>query len=224
MGTIITDLIESIWLDIKIKKPYNVYNKEIYNIFYKNHQHLLIQTPPVSLPYSYSVYNDKCFIMDVIIDDEKFLNMLRRTIYHISSRIGILTDFQKDKNIIRLRNDNIASLKIFNANKELIDIRNLSRYDRIRAIFQIDKIIHDSDKNHTIFYLKVVQIRKEWQQGHDVIAEGKCLIASDPSQVRPLSQTSPRPISRPPPPPPRLPPPPPPRLPPPPPPPLPLAL
>ena len=188
---------------LKVKKPYQVYLSSIFNITY-NDGPLLIQTPWASLPYSYSIYDNKYFSMDILIDDESFLVMYRRLIKFIYSVLKMDGCFGLDENKLRLKNENVQSIAVFNNLMQKINLMNVTRFDVVKVIFQIDKFISkpSNTPKQSELSLKVIQIMKKWQN-FDLV-DKECLIR----QQQPLIKF------KPPPPPPKLPPPPPPPIPP----------
>lgn len=151
---------------IKIKKPYFVDNNNIFNIYYDDGP-LLIQSPVCYLPKPYKIIDGKSLEMDIIFNDTKFLllldninNFIYDTInkHFESENIKMYKITQDGEFIINIKNYNYDTIKVFNVDKLVISIQNLSKYDRIKSIFQIEKCI--GNKKESWFYFKIFQILK----------------------------------------------------------------
>jgi hypothetical protein len=151
--------------DIRIKKPYIISTKKIFNIFYKNEDLLLIQTPECYLPFNYHLYDNRYLQLELVLlnslDEFKILlDLITSYLYNKISKyyaINPIKPILQDSRI-RLSNNNYDTIRVFNNKKTLIDIRNLSKEDRVKCIFQIEKIV--IDKNETSIKIKIFQIKK----------------------------------------------------------------
>lgn len=151
---------------IKIKQPYFVDNNNIFNIYYDDGP-FLIQTPVSFLPNTYNIIDGRSLEMDIIFNDKNFLLLLdniNNFIYNTinkhfgSENIKMYKIYNNDEYILNIKNYNYDAIKVFNADKLIISIQNLSKYDRIKSIFQIEKYINSKKKSW--FYFKIFQILK----------------------------------------------------------------
>lgn len=168
---------------IRIKKPYYVHGKLVYNIFYENDP-LLCQTPISSIAYNYMVFDNKYFQIDIEISQKEFIDKITSIMQNICQRLKIKDKIIKDgirlipktdTHLLRLRNENVDSIKVFNNDKQNIDIKNLSRLDRIIAIFQFDKVIVDDQQ--VTFHLNAIQFKKLWLNCDTVSNE--CMVVAE---------------------------------------------
>ena len=148
--------------DVKIKKPYDFnQKKQIFNIYHKDDDPLLIQTPDCFLPFNYNLYDNRYFQMDLVLlkNNEEFVSLLHSIFeyllnkieskYEIKCKKEYITKQQNGSYKLRLINNNHDTIRLFNHKKQLIDLRNLCKEDRVCCIFQIDKVIL-SDYNFSI--------------------------------------------------------------------------
>jgi hypothetical protein len=173
------------WTQIRIKKRCMVSEDiSIFPIVFNNDP-LLIQTPCATLAYQYMLFDNKYFQMDLSINDTLFINMIQKLVSFLLENKAlqqfISTLFLKN-NIqllspslikLRLQNDNVDSIQVFNASRERILLNNISKFDQIYAIFQVDKFV--ICKTNMYFTFKVVQIKKLWLSSGD-LANNKCMI------------------------------------------------
>lgn len=151
---------------VKIKKPYIVDNNNIFNIYYDDGP-FLIQTPVSFLPDTYNIIDGRSLEMDIIFNDKKFVLLLDKINNYIydtinkhfdSENIKMYKIYNNDDYILNIKNYNYDAIKVFNNDKLIISIQNLSKYDRIKSIFQIEKYIFSKKKSW--FYFKIFQILK----------------------------------------------------------------
>jgi hypothetical protein len=153
---------------IKIKVPYEFNNKKIFNVYYNEDDPLLIETPDCYLPYNYNLYDNRYFQMDLVIlnNDAEFTACLDHIISYIHSKIANKYDVSKTcelyhgKNKIKLKNNNFDTIRVFNNNRELIDIKNLSKDDRVKCIIQLDKVFINNKMKSDSINFKIFQIKK----------------------------------------------------------------
>uniref|UniRef100_A0A6C0BDY7 Uncharacterized protein n=1 Tax=viral metagenome TaxID=1070528 RepID=A0A6C0BDY7_9ZZZZ len=153
---------------IRVKKPYCLYRRHIFEIYYgeKNYQFLL-QTPEIMMSYGYQKSNTNSISMDIVFRSGVFVKKINSIIDSVEQKLkrkynDLFNDKQKFhvvfENKIRLKNHDASSITVFNENNSQIALENISRDDKISVILQIDKIIV-YDKFY-IAYLKLVQIKK----------------------------------------------------------------
>lgn len=165
--------------EIKVFKPYTIDERIIVNIGYSHTKPLLIQTPVTSLPFRYNLFDDKYFYMDLVIIEDSFLNIIniiKDTILkskRVRSLIQERTFMAPSGNKFRFRNCDVDSISVFDMEKNRIDIRNIQRDDRIKIIFQIERLVFD--KTSYYFIYKVIQIQKENSACIDPYNQNECM-------------------------------------------------
>lgn len=166
--------------NIRLMMPYQSDDKVFFDVHYKTKgSPLFIQTPSCIVPYKCAIYDDKYVYVDIQLSNNDLDKLIKR-IYNI-----IISKIRKKKFIkrfmykldgsdkqqvdviakvdqsmkMRLRNNNVDSVAVFDNSKQRIDIRNVDRNDKVSVIFQIDRVVTDDD---TIsLNTKLVQIKKE---------------------------------------------------------------
>jgi hypothetical protein len=148
---------------INVKKPYVIENKSYFNIFYEDNL-IFIQTPLCFLPFNYNLYDNRYFQLDlnIIEDDIKFIELLNSILQFIYNKVkkkyNNIKKLDNGSYRIRLKNNNHDTIHAFDINKQLIDLRNISKGDRVKCIFQIEKVILIN--NDASINLKIIQIQK----------------------------------------------------------------
>lgn len=152
---------------IKIKQPYlSSGNKKIFNIHYGN-SCFLLQTPCITLAYKITVYDNNYCTADFLFDDNKSFIMMVESIYdNVCRRISrfeklplhVRSNIKENK--LRVKNDNIDSIKCFDASLNLISYKTLHQHDRIKALIQIQRVLLNIESHELFFHLNVLQIRK----------------------------------------------------------------
>lgn len=155
--------------DIKINKPY-VTNDEryVFNITRTTDNPLVFQTPTGYVPYDFLTINNNRFQIDIIISNPKFIELLKSieeyvisklaNKYNISMCFPLFTELDNNSFKLRFRNGQKNGVKTFNLGKELIQLTDVVKDDKIDVIFQIDRFVC-SDK-YSYFSMKILQIRK----------------------------------------------------------------
>lgn len=157
--------------NISVCKPYSVIeNTHIFNIKYTNNV-FLIQTPVCVIPYSYSLYDNNSFKLDVVTDTSKIYTMLNKCCSYITEKIGKYNEeYVKDKHIteicckvkdkykLSLKNKDASNVYAFNSNEEQISLTTLHTFDRVICLFELKRLVIKNDK---IFWqTNLVQIKK----------------------------------------------------------------
>lgn len=158
--------------NIKILLPYNIENKTYFDIFVKDRDPFLIQTPFCIIPYKYSLYDDKYFSIELLTDSKDFKEMIHFIVDTMIKKISYkFKDLLLNKTInygifskeseykFRLRNPNIDSIFVFDDQHNTIDIRNIEKNDRIQTIFQIEKLLIDNTSISLVS--RLLQIQKK---------------------------------------------------------------
>lgn len=157
---------------IEVKKPYTISdNIFIFDISYDKNP-FLFQTPDCVIPYSYSLYDNKTFKIDVTIKDDAFSTILLDVNKYIEAKITkynktilenkISIDYIKKNNTndcrLRLKNNYVQNVLVYDKTKNQIDITNLQTFDKVVCLFQLQRLI--VQKENYIFQCQVLQIKR----------------------------------------------------------------
>lgn len=184
--------------DIKVKRPFTYIlpskmSQTIFRISYKE-QPLLFQTPVVVIPYSYSLYDNERFSLDVILfkDDPVFSRLIDSTTEYILKKIqkkypvpSILVEPCIFRSRMRFRTNNIDSIMTFDINNRPLDTRCIQTHDRMLCLFSISRFVVGDSKCY--FQLELHQI-KRLESLTSVVSKDTCLISS-PSCTAPVSSS-----------------------------------
>lgn len=153
---------------IKVKKPFITSSgKAVFNIHYNN-QPLVIQTPTGHMSYSYNLYDNQRFQIEIGIDNAKFLKTIEEMCAYIISKIQrfddtiinnkqIINPIKSNQNL-RLYCNHVQECAIFDCEKNSIPITKLRSYDKIQCIFCVERVVVDS--RFVITYTQLHQIKK----------------------------------------------------------------
>lgn len=160
---------------IDVKKPYKVTNDIwIFELSY-NKAPFVFQTPECIIPYSYYMYDNKTFRLDVSITDNEFPQMLsdvnqliqKRVSKYDNSLIGdklyinyIKRSESAESNDYRLRlkNNHIDNVIVFDHEKNRIPVTSLQTFDRIICLFQLQRLIVQKDSY--MFQCQLLQVKR----------------------------------------------------------------
>ena len=89
MNIITSYNIDEVFSNIKIKKPIQFNNKILLNLYDKNEEHLLFQTPIMYLPKNYMYDDTTISILDLCeYNDNKFLTFMKLLFNKIIKKIN----------------------------------------------------------------------------------------------------------------------------------------
>lgn len=155
---------------IRIKKPITVGKRRIYALKSVSDTDILVQTPRCIIPYSYVLFDNNKFQLDILSDNQNFVTFLTNIYEYVYRKISkkgksdIIRDdyyvkkYDSSNYRIRLRNESVHTVSCYCNQKCGIDYNQICRDDRVICILALDRFIISSD--FTIFYLKVCQIKK----------------------------------------------------------------
>lgn len=143
---------------ITIKKPYEVSKDiHIYDITYAK-KPLLIQTPICTIPYSYSLFDNNTFKIDIQLSTKEFLDTIASIHQYVLNKIECyrkehlqnksFIDYTKEINNeyrLRLRNSNISNIDVFDASNNVINVSALQTYDKVICLYQLQRVIVQKD-------------------------------------------------------------------------------
>lgn len=152
---------------LRIKKPYSLYKKQIFEIYYGEQNNiLLIQTPECILK-GYQIFQDTGQItFDTSFNNNIFIDALSKVITRIQERLSKRLSNTKFINplqnqLLRLKSKNTTDIKFFDSNNNIIDITKLKRDDKLHTIFHIrDIIVYESicTLNFILHQVKKIEI------------------------------------------------------------------
>lgn len=194
---IVKTLSDLILKNVKVKRPFTYtlpskVSQTVFRISYKG-QPLLFQTPVVVIPYSYSLYDNERFSLDVILLDNEpvFSRLMDSTTEYILQKI------QKKYHIpsivepcifrsrMRFRTNNIDSIMTFDINNRPLDTRCIQTHDRMLCLFSISRFVVGDSKCY--FQLELHQI-KRLESVSCVVSKDACLISA-PAHTVPVSSS-----------------------------------
>lgn len=188
---IVKTLNDVVMKDIKVKRPftYMLPSKISQTVFRISHlgQPLLFQTPIVVIPYSYSLYDNERFSIDVILleDDPVFSRLIDSIAEYILEKVqkkyavpSILVEPCIFRNRMRFRTNNIDSIMTFDINNKPLDTRCIQTHDRMLCLFSISRFVVGESKCY--FQLELHQI-KRLESLTCVVSKDTCLISSPTS-------------------------------------------
>lgn len=158
--------------NLTISKPYNVNdNTYIFNIKYMKNV-CLIQTPISIIPYSYSLYDNNSFKIDIVTDTATLHKMLDDISSFITSKINKYNKrYLHNKNIksissniddtrykLSLLNKDANNIYTFNSKQEPISLTTLHTFDKIICLFELKRLVLKNDKG--FWQTNLLQIKK----------------------------------------------------------------
>jgi hypothetical protein len=144
---------------ISVKKPYQVsHGIYVFDIAYDK-KPLLIQTPICTIPYSYSIFDNNAFKIDVVTCMKNFICTTDRIHQHILNKIRVhdsnllnnkqAIDYIKDMNDgearIRLRNTSTKNIMAFDRNSTSIPVSTIQSFDRVICLYQLQRVVVQND-------------------------------------------------------------------------------
>ena len=159
MYKIVTSINEFEAMKVKLSVPFKYDGKTIVNIVVDKCEPLYIQTPVCTVPYRCKFYDDGYFQIDLVHQDEGFRELMDDIINKITkkSKTNCKASMSFEQ-AFKLRNIDVNAIQVFDLNKNKINIKNISKHDTVKAIFQIEHMIIQEES--ISFGFKVIQIMK----------------------------------------------------------------
>lgn len=157
--------------NITVSKPYNVNDDTyVFNIKYKKGI-CLIQTTTCIIPYSYSLYDDNSFKLDIVTEASSMYKMMSDICSLVIKKINYYNEeYIKNKNIreicskaqdkykLSLRNKDTNNVYTFNSKQEPIALTTLHTFDKVICLFELKRLVI---KNEKVFWqTNLLQIKK----------------------------------------------------------------
>ena len=185
---VIKTLNDVVMKNIKVKRPFTYtlpskMSQTVFRISYAG-QPLLFQTPVVVIPYSYSLYDNERFSLDVILfkDDPVFSRLMDSIAEYILQKIkkkcpvpSVLVEPCIFRSRMRFRTNNIDSIMTFDINNRPLDTRCIQTHDRMLCLFSISRFVVGDSKCY--FQLELHQM-KRLEPPTCIIPRDTCLISS----------------------------------------------
>lgn len=158
--------------NITVSKPYSVTdNTYVFNIKYMKNV-CLIQTPISIIPYSYSLYDNNSFKIDIISDAYVFHRMLDNISSCIINKINkydvkylhdksiksITSNVDNKKYKISFMNKDANNIYTFNSKQEPISLTTLHTFDKIICLFELKRLVLKNNKG--FWQTNLLQIKK----------------------------------------------------------------
>lgn len=161
---IITSMNDFESVTIRLSIPFKYDNKTIINIIVDHSEPLLIQSSVCIVPYRCKFYDDGYFQIDLINHDDRFKELMECIFIKIlnKKKLKYLNTcvIRKFDQPFRLKNSDINTIQVYDSNKNKIHIKNITKHDAVKAIFQVEHIIVQDEDLSTSFGFKVFQIMK----------------------------------------------------------------
>lgn len=156
---------------ISVSKPYHVNDDTyVFNIKYTK-SICLIQTPTCIIPYSYSLYDDNSFKLDISTESSSMYKMMNDICSIVIKKIyNHNEEYIKNKNIkeicnkvqnkykLSLRNKDANNIYTFNSKQEPISLTTLHTFDKVICLFELKRLVI---KNEKVFWqTNLLQIKK----------------------------------------------------------------
>jgi hypothetical protein len=165
---------------IKVKKPYvTSSNIHVFDISY-NKKPLLVQTPVGTIPYSYNIFDNTAFKIDVVFTNNliyELTNLVHDTILQKINKYNpemlhkkVCIDYINQVNQVkqgedspleikvRLKSPRIDNIGAFDLNRNAIKVSSLQTFDRVICMFQIQRLIVLKDTY--FFQAQLVQVQR----------------------------------------------------------------
>jgi hypothetical protein len=158
---------------IALRKPYKTASGiQVFDIVYDK-KPLLIQTPTCIIPYSYNLFDNDAFKLDITTTCKKFVEMISNINKHILAKLDkydntilenrVCIDYLKyvnnsDEHRIRLKNCSTSNITAFDRDCNTINIRSLQTFDQVVCLFQLQRLIIQKDTY--IFSTTLLQVKK----------------------------------------------------------------
>jgi hypothetical protein len=160
---------------IDVKKPYKVANDIwVFDLSY-NKEPFVFQTPECIIPYSYYMYDNKTFRLDVNMINNEFPQMLSDVNKNIIKRVSkydnnligdklYINYIKKCESVesndyrLRLKNNHIDNVVVFDQTKNKIPVTTLQTFDKLICLFQLQRLIVQKDSY--MFQCHLLQVKR----------------------------------------------------------------
>ncbi len=144
---------------ISVKKPYQVSQGiYVFDIAY-NKEPLLIQTPICTVPYSYSIFDNNAFKIDIVTCVSEFFSLLEKVHQHIINKINTFNpsmletkqfinytkEVNDDEIRIRLKNTSTHNILAFDRNSAAIPVSSIQSLDKVVCLYQLQRVVVQKD-------------------------------------------------------------------------------
>jgi hypothetical protein len=172
---------------LRIKKPYiSSQDTYVFDISYNNSIGIILQSPIGRIPYSYSLYDNNNFKIDIELQDENFYEVIRITsdkvlrkvqqydnsllhdkefvpycvsLSHQSDKVDTIAKEEISRSFMRLKlkNNNIHNVLAFDSKNEKMSVLTLQTFDKLICLFTISRLIVYKDSYQ--FQVSLLQVK-----------------------------------------------------------------
>lgn len=180
---------------LKVKKPYITSHEiRVFDIVYDNGP-LLFQTPTARVPYSYSLFDNNSFKIDVELQDDDFHKLLASINDRVLAVINKYDDtilHQKDycpyicntsKKIagaettytrLKFKTNHISTIEAFDLHGKKMNVLNVQTFDKVNCLFNICRLVVYKESYQ--FQVNLIQIKAKTQYVFDDDTQSQPLV------------------------------------------------
>lgn len=147
---------------LKVLKPHWINDKTVvFDIRYDNDV-CLLQTPLATIPYSYSIFDNKAFRMDVVCEGQETHGMITSLSNHVIGKINrfdtsllhksktikplmgakLLVSPKNDESCkLTLINKNVDDISVFDVRQQQIGFESVHTFDRVICLFEVRRFV-----------------------------------------------------------------------------------
>lgn len=144
---------------VKVLKPrYINDNTIVFDIKYDN-DICLIQTPIATIPYSYSIFDNNAFRLDILCQGSEIYDTLQAlsdyvmrkakrfiTVKTVKTLVGAkMLQANSPQSKLTLTNRNVDHIGIFGVRREAIGIEDIHKFDNVICLFEVRRLVVSGD-------------------------------------------------------------------------------
>lgn len=183
---------------VKVLKPYWINdNTMVFDIKYNN-EAFLIQTPIATIPYSYSLFDNKVFRIDILCQGCEIHDMLQSLSRLVMKKVNrfiiksqtpetsrkfkplagvkIIQSHSCPMSKLTLANKNVDHIGVFDMTRQAISIEHIHTFDRIICLFEVRRLVVIG--NDAFWQTNLLQIKQ--CSGNVVYDSSRCMIEDGP--------------------------------------------
>lgn len=167
---------------LKVKKPYiSSHDTRVFDIEY-NKGPLIFQTPTARIPYSYSLFDNNSFKIDIELQDDEFHSLLcsindkvlsvvkkhdtevienKDYIPYVSLTSRKQGDKEETYSRIKFKTNHLSTIEAFDLNGRKMNVLNVQTFDKVQCLFGICRLIVYKDNYQ--FQVNLIQIKAKTQ-------------------------------------------------------------
>jgi hypothetical protein len=167
---------------LKVKKPYiSSHDTRVFDVEY-NKGPLVFQTPTARIPYSYSLFDNNSFKIDIELQDEEFHSLLcsindkvlsvvrkhdtevienKDYIPYVSLTSRKQGDKEETYSRIKFKTNHLSTIEAFDLNGRKMNVLNVQTFDKVQCLFGMCRLIVYKDNYQ--FQVNLIQIKAKTQ-------------------------------------------------------------